>query len=292
MRSIDIFKDYDSKFNIDDLEYYYKDMLLNQVLNIFKYENLPKTIPKEELEKILMLNGFGVFTIVNENYYIFKGGLYGFNEYQLPTNVVINNPYLKFNKDLKIDDDCIIIKNSYTYQGLYDLIKFTSYLLSQCDLTFKYQLINLRVPNILTATDDESKSSIKTFFEKLEKGEFEVIIDEDFEKYIKSLNYGATVTNITNSIELKQYIISWFYNQIGVQSQFNMKRESLNANEIALNDDILSINIDNMLECRQNAIEKINKKYNLNIKVSLNGLWLERKKLNDKLINEEVVTNE
>lgn len=292
MRTIDIFKDYESNFNLDDIVYYYKDMLLNQALNIFKYENLPKTIPNQELEKRLLLGGYVAFTIVNDDYYIFNGGLSGFNEYQQPTNIIVNNPYLKFNKNLKINDDCILIKNTYTYQGLYDLINNTAYLLAQCDLTFKYQLINLRVPNILTATDDNSKNSIKEFFNNLEKGKYDVIVDDDFINYIKSLNYNNNVSNITNSIELKQYIISYFYNQIGVQSQYNMKRESLNADEVAINDDILTINIDNMLESRKQAIELINEKYNLNIKVSLNGLWLERKKLNDKLLENEVVENE
>lgn len=41
MRTIDIFKEYESDFNLDNLVYYYKDMLLNQALNIFMYEGLP-----------------------------------------------------------------------------------------------------------------------------------------------------------------------------------------------------------------------------------------------------------
>ena len=52
-----------------------------------------------------------------------------------------------------------------------------------------------------------------------------------------------------------------------------MKRESLNDDEIAANEDTLKPLIDDMLEQRQIAIDEVNKMFGTNIKVSLNSSW-------------------
>jgi hypothetical protein len=52
-----------------------------------------------------------------------------------------------------------------------------------------------------------------------------------------------------------------------------MKRESINSGESQLNNDALLPLVDNMLKCRQDGFDKVNKKYGTNIKVELNSSW-------------------
>ena len=52
-----------------------------------------------------------------------------------------------------------------------------------------------------------------------------------------------------------------------------MKRESLSAAELGLNNDIMLPMIDQMLLCRQQDLEKVNAMYGTNISVKLSSAW-------------------
>ena len=254
-------------------EYYIKDTLI-RTQKMFKYNNLPKTIPKEQLELLLQRNGYAVITKVNGELYAFYGGLGGEpNEYYLPTIATVVNPALKFSKSMVIDKECVVIKNDVMFMGLMPLIESTSYLLAQADISFKYALINGRMKAIVTAPNDETKASLDEMFRQIEKGSsLKVVVDDDLMNELKVSPYGSNDNGI-DIIELKQYIIGSFYQKLGIQSNFNMKREALNSAESALNDDILYPLIDEMLEERQKGVEKINELYGTNISVELSSVW-------------------
>ena len=52
-----------------------------------------------------------------------------------------------------------------------------------------------------------------------------------------------------------------------------MKRESLSANEVDVNEDTLLPFIDDMLKSRKEDLEKFNKMFNTNIQVELDSSW-------------------
>ena len=268
-------------------EYYIKDTLI-RTQKMFMYSNLPKTIPKEQLELLLQRNGYAVITKVNGELYAFYGGLGGEpNEYYLPTIATVANPALKFSKSMVIDKECIVIKNDVMFMGLMPLIESTSYLLAQADISFKYALINGRLKAIVTAPNDEVKSSLDEMFRQIEKGSsLKVVVDDDLMNELKVSPYGSNDNGI-DIIELKQYIIGSFYQKLGIQSNFNMKREALNSAESALNDDILYPLIDEMLEERQKGIEKINELYGTNISVELSSVWKQLRDQEEQAVNNE-----
>ena len=267
-------------------EYYIKDTLI-RTQKMFKYNNLPKTIPKEQLELLLQRNGYAVITKVNGELYAFYGGLGGEpNEYYLPTIATVANPALKFSKSMIIDKECVIIKNDAMFMGLMPLIQSTSYLLAQADISFKYALINGRMKAIVTAPNDEVKASLDEMFKQIEKGSsLKVVVDDDLMNELKVSPYGSNDNGI-DIIELKQYIIGSFYQKLGIQSNFNMKREALNSAESALNDDILYPLIDEMLEERQKGVEKINELYGTNISVELSSIWKQLRDQEEQAVKE------
>ena len=255
---------------------------------MFNYNNLPKTIPKEQLELLLQRNGYAVITKVNGELYAFYGGLGGEPDaYYLPTIVTVANPALKFSKSMVIDKECVVIKNDVMFMGLMPLIQSTSYLLAQADISFKYALINGRMKAIVTAPNDEVKASLDEMFKQIEKGSsLKVVVDDDLMNELKVSPYGSNDNGI-DIIELKQYIIGSFYQKLGIQSNFNMKREALNSAESALNDDILYPLIDEMLEERQKGIEKINELYGTNISVELSSVWKQLRDQEEQAVNNE-----
>lgn len=266
-------------------EYYIKDTLI-RTQKMFKYNNLPKTIPKEQLELLLQRNGYAVITKVDDELYAFYGGLGGEpNAYYLPTIATVANPALKFSKSMVIDKECVVIKNDVMFMGLMPLIESTSYLLAQADISFKYALINGRMKAIVTAPNDETKASLDEMFRQIEKGSsLKVVVDDDLMNELKVSPYGSNDNGI-DIIELKQYIIGSFYQKLGIQSNFNMKREALNSAESALNDDILYPLIDEMLEERQKGVEKINELYGTNISVELSSIWKQLRDQEEQAVN-------
>ena len=73
---------YGSEINKRYIKDYELLKMYNITTQIFKYNNLPETIPSRDLELITQSHGFSVFTKVNNEFYIFFGGLGGVpNEY-------------------------------------------------------------------------------------------------------------------------------------------------------------------------------------------------------------------
>ena len=88
---------------------------------------------------------------------------------------------------------------------------------------------------------------------------------------IDTMVYG----NIKDLIELRQFIKSSWYMELGIQSNYNMKRESLNSSETTMDESVLLPLIDDMLECRKLGVEQINKMFGTNITVELDSSWKE-----------------
>ena len=90
---------------------------------------------------------------------------------------------------------------------------------------------------------------------------------------------GVCTTYMQQLIEIATYIKGQLYNSIGLQSNWNMKRQALSENEIGANNDILKPLVQNMLMCRQDAAKK------LGWTVKLNDTW-------KHVEEQEVSTNE
>ena len=74
-------------------------------------------------------------------------------------------------------------------------------------------------------------------------------------------------------IRLNQYLKAGLNNAIGLNSNSAMKKERLITAEIDVNNTALYPLIDDMLECRRIAIEKINTMFETDISVELNSSW-------------------
>ena len=258
--------------------------MLNKTITIFKYGNLPETITEKDIEIITQVNGYSIWKEVDGKLYVFYGSLGGEpNPYYLPTIAIIANPALRYNASLKIDEECVVMLNDYLYTGLMPLFNKYGSLLTEADISLKYAIINARVPALLQSDNDNTYKSAQEFFKKIEDGDgYGIIASKEFFEGIKSQDFYKQ-PYIKDLIESIQYIKASWYNEIGLNSQFNMKREAINSAESRLNDDILHPTIDVMLQCRKNAVEKINKMFGTNITVELNSVW-EQNKIEEDLL--------
>ena len=262
--------------------------MLNRSLMIFKYEGLPDTLPKSELEKMLQINGYCFVTEVDGKLYGFTGGLGGEpDEYNRPTEIVISNPALKLDKTFKLDDG-VLIKNDDMMQGLLPIYSKYCTILAENEITMILANVNRRINNIISVSDDNTAESARLYLKKLMDGDIGFIFEN---RLYDSLKSSPTTPQGRGSLqdlfEFHQYIKASMYNEIGLNANFNMKRSRLVSDEVAMNLDSLYPLVDNMLEQRREGLEKIREKFGINITVDLASSWEYREKF-DEVFNDAV----
>lgn len=268
----------------------YNNYTLSKTLSMFEYMGLPETIPSRELEKMLQKVGYAFVTEVEGNLYAFTGGIGGEQDvYGNPTTITINNVALGFNKTLNIAEDGVLIYNDDMMCGLLPLLNKYNSALVENDINVLLVGYNSRMQTLLSASDDKTKASAEEFLNRMVGGDIGVIGEAAMFDGVKSHNAGANQGNaITALIEFHQYIKGGLNNEIGLKSNFNMKRERLTSGEIDSVDDELYPFVDNMMKCRMSAIEEINSKYSLSVEIDYGSIWNKKnRELVDDVIEEK-----
>lgn len=247
---------------------------LNTALQLFDYENLPNNLDKFLIEKMLLTYGKLIFKKINDNFYILPYQETGLkNQYDEFTEYLINIPYLNLFENGKLENE-ITIYNNYTKTPLKDLIFKNLMLLTDTAMTLQQKLIKNRLSGIITTLNIDTKKAVDEIIKNnVDNVVIKSMVDtklEDTGIEFKSIQDSDDYLTL---IELQNFYKSQIYEILGLKSNYNMKREALNQFEINANSEILKPYIYNMFECRKSAIDKINKKYNLNIIVKLSNLW-------------------
>src|SRR5699024_2629948 len=237
--------------------------------------------PEKELERILQTSGYAGIVEVEGELYAVWGGLGGVqDEYYRPTTMTVANPGLKtktgtYSKTLTIGEDVVLMRNDDNMVGLIPIFAKYGTLMNEADLTMYIMLINKRAENIISASDDNTAESARQYLKKLEEGELGYIQDSKLYDSLKTnpTHNGVSGSSFTEITELIQYLKGSMYNEIGLNANFNMKRERLNTSEIEMNSEALYPLVDNMLYNRRLAIDAINEKFGTNIEVEFNSSW-------------------
>lgn len=277
----------DGKFELDKetLIRSYIGQMFDRTSRMFEYSDLPETIPAKDSELILQPGGYE-FIFKNEGkgaskpngkLYAAYGGWGGEqNPYYLPTIATIANPYLGFNGQLRVGVDCEIILNDSLFMGLLPINKKYAALLAETDISLRIACVNARILKLVMANDDATAESAKEYFRKVDEGkELGVIANNDLFDSLKSQDYASGVdgAHIKELIEVQQYLKSQWYIELGLNSNYNMKREAINAAESGMNDDILLPLVDDMLNQRRLGWERVNKHFGTSVKVNLSSSW-------------------
>ena len=267
----------------------YYNMLLNKVASLFVWKNLPECIDQRFLEFNLLLIGKVCWTEIDGKLYVLDGNIGGEpNVYYEPTYWIVANPVLG-SKQVRIRNrdgsndieslDGILMANSDTdYEslglctGVANLIYQTAGLLADNISSLNVAQINGRLSTLFTAESEALARTGEEILHDIYNGKPYKILTEDLvEKFgITPVASNGTNNTLMSLIEAHQYILAQFYQEIGIQANYNMKRERLNTAEVEMNNGALDVNIWNMLKNRQEAVALINQKYGTDISVDLN----------------------
>lgn len=287
----------------------YLNYMFNRTVQMFEYTGLPEGIDPRMLELRLQRGGSLVLTKIKksdirkqqgaddidipEGIYAFEGNPAGVMDFNgNPSFTVIAHPRLTKSMTLKAGEDCVIMRNDTNWMGLLPLFRRYATQLVENDITMTMADIESRIISLIVAGDTNTIEGAKQFLADVEAGKMGVIGDKGFDELFKlqTLPFTTTANNsLTNLIEYQQYVKASWFNEMGLSANYNMKRESINSSEAQLGQESLLPLIDDMLHCRQKALDELNRIYGTNASVDFHSGW---KDVEDGIIQDAEVVSE
>lgn len=285
---------FEGKYDKNEMLDSYVRYFLARLQCMFKYEGLPDTIPAKWFEHYLLCNGNCIIARVNDDLYALTGGMGNdATPYYIPAGYIVANPWLQtdggtlskqyWTETIEIngqhhEQDAVIIFNDTYSQGVLPMLNRYCSQLVESDISLNIAEILARATINISAADDKTKASAELYLNRLRDGKLGVMSEKAFIEGLNVREFHYVAQSITPLIEHHQYIKASLFNELGLNSNYNMKRESINSNESQLNDDMLHPLIDNMLRERCEGIARVNEFFGTDIKVSFDSAWLENEK--------------
>ena len=277
----------------------YVSYMLDRTNSMFQWTGLPETIPQYLLEVYLQVFGYAAFLEIDElkgiNYpyklkfasglYIMFGGIGGERDiYYRPRLFVGANPRLKESINATIvyrseeaesvDQPCVLMRNDTNYMGLIPLFNRYAKQMVENDISIRSAQINARAQVGIATSSSKDAEAARKYLDALESGKLATMADHAFLEGITVANVGTQSANvIIQLIELQQYLKASWFNDLGLNANFNMKREYISREEIGSQTDVLLPLVDDMLESRRIACDLINSVFGTNISVEKNSAW-------------------
>lgn len=253
--------------------------ILNRTLGMFEYSNLPETLPQVEIEKRLQTKGHATIYQYKNNLYVTTGNLNGqeLSPYNQPTYVNINVPAFNLSQRLEIGEQCVVIYNDDMKTGLLDTISKHGTLMIENEITMLLSTYNARIQTLISAGTDQTINDAQKYLNQIIDGNLGIIGENAFFSDLKTHNAQSTAKqDITQLIQLQQFYKSDLYNELGLSSLNNMKKERMNIDEVNANNDNIYPYVDGMLRNRMEGIKMVNKLFNGNIEVDFSSTWKDK----------------
>ena len=261
--------------------------LLSCVYQIIRFKGLPDTIDETYLKMCLYLGGrVAIFRDTRGDGAIraLDCAMAGIPDiYYMPSQIMIVNPAFKgYSYQLTPGKDVAVIfcreVDRYQYGretgGLYGLISTTAQLLADNTVSINVATKNMRLTNILSANDQMTVKSIDIVIKKMYSGEPYTCVQSSLIDQLNSIPMTAQ-TNTQQLIQLlqtRQYIYAHFYEQIGLKTHDQIKKERLITSEIDEGTELAVFNVEDMIAEIQRGIDDANRIIDLNIEIELHPL--------------------
>lgn len=261
-------------------EFYFK-WILSKTCSCFYIKNLPETMDEFYIISNLLTDGDICITDFNDKLYACIGAPGGQpDEYYKPSVYTIANPILG-SKVVENNKTGVIIYNTpldaYISGGLYGLISQTATLLADNIVSINCCQINSRVTAMVTADSEGEALAAEIKLKSMYAGRpFAVLRSDLIDKITVNPIATANVSqNLTELVELHNYIIANYFQSIGIKSNDIRKKAHVLQDEIDSQNDYLQISILELLTSWQKGFDKVNELYGTDIHVELNPVLLD-----------------
>ena len=273
---------------------FYFDFILRLLYRVILFDGIPETVSETFFKLILYTQGKVCFfdgVKIDEN----AGELLALNcsradtpdVYYIPRKVLVTNPRLKKSYNITPGEDCEVVYLSEADKynltdingGLYLLIERTATMLADNDISINIAQKNTRLVNLIAADTQNTVDSCKAVFAKMYEGDPEIIVKSSLIDKLQGVPILQSQSNhnLVELIEVQQYILSHFYEQIGICTHDQMKRERLITAEINDNLDLAYLNIDDILSSVKEGLQRVNDMFGTNITARLNPTIIQQR---------------
>lgn len=276
---------------------FYFRWLLNKVMQIINIKGLDGTkINANYLKSQLIMDGNICVTDYEAGpnheagIYCVSGNLGGEpDEYYIPVLYTCANPILGskqvYRKDWNSNKQNGVVifntdidelgVNSWT-NGLYDLISQTATLLADNIVSINCQQINSRVQVFFTADGEGAATAGEIVLKKMYAGSPYQILRGDIldNLQVNPVSHTGVANNITQLVELQNFIVANFFQSIGIKGNNVMKRERLIEAEIDEQNDMVALSLLEMITSWEKGFREVNELYGTDIHVELNPVLI------------------
>lgn len=204
------------------------------------------------------------------------GTVSGYNVYYRPSRLLVSNPALRRTYDLRIGEDCEIIKLSPDWRGAYDLIQLYADQMAVCMEAFGVNAINSKFAFVFAADNKAMAETMKKMFDQISSGQpasfvsDKQLFDDEgnprWQLFVNNLKQNYVGNDLLQSLTTIEHK---FNTLIGFNNANTDKKERLNSDEVnANNEEVRSIS-SLWLEEMTDSMEKTNEMFGLNLSVKL-----------------------
>ena len=265
-------------------DFYFK-WLLSKTCSCFYFKNLPDTLDEFYIKSTLLCEGDICISEWNGKLYAVSGFAGGEpDEYYKPTIYTMAQPRLG-SKSVKIGENGVVIYNTpldaYISGGLYGLISQTATLLADNIVSINCCQINSRVSAFVTADNEGQAMAAENILKNLYAGKpYKVIRSDLIDKInVNPIATANTSNTISELVELHNYIISNYFQSIGIRANNMRKKAHLLQDEIDVQNEFLQVSIYEIMSSWQKGFDKVNELFGTEIEVCLSPALV------DELVN-------
>lgn len=247
----------------------YLHRLKNLAINSFKWENVPDTINIEYLERQFFEKGYCIFFYDDVlGYLCLSGSFEKLDVYGEPTRYTAIGA--DYNNSKLNNNNSVIMWNNYLHLPTYITIEQYAYRLYEIERSIDVNIKSQKTPIMIIASEQQ-RLTMQNLYMQYDGNEPFIFGNKDLDLTgIQSLNTNAPF--VSDKLEiLKHQIWNEALTYLGIENSNQDKRERLVADEVSSNYGNVEAQRKVFLNARENAVDKINKMFDLDIKVSFNS---------------------
>lgn len=253
----------------DEYLYQYYDRLKRIALNRFEWLNLPETCNERMLEETLFEHGLIGF-INDKNLGIIHGKATGngkINFYGDYTGYML----IGANADnIKVDsiDDIVLCRNTQDQRSISDVLMYYANKLAMIERTIDININAQKTPVLITGTEN-NMDSLKELYQKYNGSHPVIYANESFNADMFNVLSTQAPYIVDKLRQEKRDIWNECLTFLGVSNVDINKKERLITDEAESNNEVIAIGVDLFYKWRVEAVNELNKKFNLNVEVKV-----------------------
>lgn len=256
--------------------WYFRRYLLQKVISVFEFKNIPEHWSKDYFLYTLFIYGF-VGVVQTDKFGVIPqmGSLYGYDVFYRPTNMVISNPLLRGILQPKIGVECELIRLQPDYGSCWDIVAYYADLLALATESLAVNIVNSKLAYVFACADKSTAESFKKIFDIINEGNPAVfadkkLFDDDGNPLWTTFQNDLKQNYIAKDIlEDMTKIDARFCTEVGIPNVNMAKESGVTANEVEANNIDTKTKVSLWLETIKDGLTKVNDMFDLDITVDL-----------------------